>query len=147
MYANPSPLMIRANDDDVQCAAYAFDDDDGGCDCGDGDERRSAIRDPQHCCVDCAMVSIVVCLHINAVARLVSRGSCPMAVMICQPNMRANPHGECSADACCVPNQQFHVCDADSQYSLLIHLYAEFHHMILNQKATQTKNPTQAFFL
>lgn len=135
MYANLNPLMIRANVG-VAVVVVAFDDDDDDDDCDyDGDDEwRSVSRDPQHYCVDCAMASIVVCSHINAVVRLVSHVSYPMVVMIYQPNMQANPRDEYNADACCVPNQQFHVYDADSQYSLLIHLYVELHHMILNEK-------------
>lgn len=135
--------MIRANDDDAQ--RVAFDDgadDDDDCDYDGDGEWPSVSRDPQHYCVDCAMASIVVCSRTNAVVKLVSHVSCPMVVMIYQPNMQANPRDECSADACCVPNQQFHVYDADSQYSLLIHLYVELHHMILNlkkKKRTSTK--------
>lgn len=136
-------LHHRANDD-VPCAV-AFDDDDyDDCDCGDDDEWPSVNRIQQYYCVDCAMVSIVVYLHINAVVKLVSHVSYPMVVMIYQPNMQANPRDEYSADAYYVPNQQFHVCDVDSQYSLLIHLYVELHHMILmNRKHKQMKKKKQ----
>lgn len=125
-------LHHRANDDDVPCAvALDDDDDDYGCDGCDDDEWPSVNRVQQCYCVDYAMVSIVVYLHTNAVARLVSHVSYPMVVTIYQPNMPANPRDEYNADACYVPNQQFHVYDAGSQYSLLIHLYVELHHMIL----------------
>lgn len=126
MYANPNPSMKRmwhrrANDDGgVRCVAAL-----------DGDGRRLVNRGQRYYCADCATVSIVVCLHTNAVAIPGSHVSYQTVVTIYQPNMQANPHDECSADACYVPSQQFLVYDVDSPCSLLIHLYDELHHMIL----------------
>lgn len=105
----------RCADDDAHCVVAS-----------DGLTLANRAR-----CVDYAMALLVVYLCTNAVATNVWRVSYRMVVTICQPNKQANPRDEYNVDAYYGPNQQFHVCGVGIQCSLLIHLYDEFHHMIL----------------
>lgn len=108
----------------VHCANY------GDAPCG------VAVVDVCSVTLNCAMASFVERSNTNAAVVRASHGTIHgghgVAEMICRPNMRVNPHGECIVDVCCVPNRQFHAYAADIQCLLPYRLYDECHHMILS---------------